>query len=47
MERMAPSDVQTYWMSDKIPNDQFLLYASTGFRKTCNLQSICCSNGQK
>jgi Wax ester synthase-like Acyl-CoA acyltransferase domain len=30
MERMAPVDAQMYWMSDKIPNDQFLLYAFDG-----------------
>ncbi|WP_020105421.1 wax ester/triacylglycerol synthase domain-containing protein [Nocardia sp. 348MFTsu5.1] len=30
MERMAPVDAQMYWMSDKIPNDQFLLYAFGG-----------------
>jgi len=27
---MAPVDAQMYWMSDKIPNDQFLLYAFAG-----------------
>lgn len=30
MERMAPTDAQMYWMSEKIPNDQFLLYAFDG-----------------
>jgi hypothetical protein len=28
--RMAPVDAQFYWMSAKIPNDQFLLYAFAG-----------------
>lgn len=27
---MAPTDAQMYWMSAKIPNDQFLLYAFDG-----------------
>lgn len=30
MERMAPTDAQMYWMSEKIPNDQFLLYVFDG-----------------
>jgi hypothetical protein len=28
--RLAPVDAQAYWMSAKIPNDQFLLYAFAG-----------------
>lgn len=28
--RMAPVDAQTYWMSAKIPNDQFLLFVFDG-----------------
>jgi hypothetical protein len=30
MSRLAAVDAQTYWMSAKIPNDQFLLYAFAG-----------------
>lgn len=30
MARLAAVDAQTYWMSTKIPNDQFLLYAFAG-----------------
>lgn len=30
MARLAATDAQTYWMSAKIPNDQFLLYAFSG-----------------
>lgn len=26
IEQMAPRDAQMYWMSTKIPNDQFLLF---------------------
>lgn len=28
--RLAPADAQTFWMSAKVPNDQFLLYAFDG-----------------
>ena len=28
--RLAAVDTQTYWMSAKIPNDQFLLYGFAG-----------------
>ncbi|MCX2964775.1 WS/DGAT domain-containing protein [Gordonia aquimaris] len=27
MQRMAPADARTYWMSEAIPNDQFLVYS--------------------
>ena len=30
MRRLAAVDAQTYWMSAKIPNDQFLLYGFAG-----------------
>lgn len=30
MERLAAVDAQTFWMSNKIPNDQFVLYAFDG-----------------
>jgi hypothetical protein len=30
MERMTPVDAQWYWMSEKIPGDQFLLYGFAG-----------------
>ena len=30
VRRMATVDAQTYWMSAKIPNDQFLLYGFAG-----------------
>lgn len=30
MERMSPADAQMYWMSEKIPNDQFLVYVFDG-----------------
>ena len=30
VRRLAAVDAQTYWMSAKIPNDQFLLYGFAG-----------------
>lgn len=33
--RMAAVDAQFYWMSDKLPNDQFLLYAFDGEPDDC------------
>ena len=30
MERMTPVDAQMYWMSSRVPNDQFLLFAFDG-----------------
>ena len=30
MRRLTPVDAQMYWMSAKIPNDQFLLYGFAG-----------------
>ena len=30
VRRLSPVDAQTYWMSAKIPNDQFLLYGFAG-----------------
>ena len=30
MRRLTAVDAQTYWMSAKIPNDQFLLYGFAG-----------------
>ena len=30
MRRLSAVDAQTYWMSAKIPNDQFLLYGFAG-----------------
>ena len=30
VRRLAAVDAQTYWMSAKIPNDQFLLYGFDG-----------------
>ena len=30
VRRLAAVDAQTYWMSAKIPNDQFLLYGFEG-----------------
>ncbi len=34
---MAPVDAQFYWMSAKIPNDEFLLYAFDGVPADCSL----------
>ena len=35
--RMAPVDAQFYWMSAKLPNDEFLLYAFDGEPADCAL----------
>ncbi|WP_062800779.1 wax ester/triacylglycerol synthase domain-containing protein [Williamsia muralis] len=37
MERMTPIDAQMYWMSSRVPNDQFLLFAFDG--EVGNLES--------
>jgi len=40
---MAPVDAQFYWMSAKIPNDQFLLYAFDGEPADCShaIEQVC------
>ncbi|MUM16674.1 DUF1298 domain-containing protein [Mycobacterium sp. CBMA271] len=38
VEQMAPRDAQMYWMSTKIPNDQFLLFCFDG--PTAGLEAV-------
>ncbi|MGO9251898.1 MAG: DUF1298 domain-containing protein, partial [Mycobacterium sp.] len=41
--RMAAVDAQFYWMSAKLPNDQFLLYAFEGEPAHCGhaIEEVC------
>jgi hypothetical protein len=36
VRRLSAVDAQTYWMSAKIPNDQFLLYGFAGVPSELN-----------
>lgn len=43
---MAAVDAQFYWMSAKVPNDQFLLYAFDGEPGIARAPSSGCAGGR-